>query len=51
MITNKKSIALAVCAFLFALGSSATAQPPARLRRIGYLAASRGPSPFFEAFK
>ena len=48
---NKIITSLTFCAFLFALGSSATAQPPARLRRIGYLAASRGPSPFFEAFK
>ena len=37
MITNKKSIALAVCAFLFALCVPASAQQPKKVTRIGYL--------------
>lgn len=44
-------VGFTLSALLFTHGSSATAQQQAKLRRVGYLAAARGPSPFFEAFK
>jgi ABC-type uncharacterized transport system substrate-binding protein len=49
--TNAKVLALAFCVLLFALSSSTRAQPPSKLRRIGYLAGAPGSSPFFEALK
>jgi len=49
-MTNRILIWL-VAVFFLTTVSFAEAQQPAKLRRIGYLAAAKGPSPYFEAFK
>ena len=40
-----------VAVVLLTAGVTAEAQQSAKVRRIGYLAAAIGPSPFFEAFR
>jgi putative ABC transport system substrate-binding protein len=51
-LMHKNIICLALSAVLFALGSPAHAQQPAKVPRIGYLTRGRLlPSPYYEAFK
>jgi ABC-type uncharacterized transport system substrate-binding protein len=48
---NKNVFCLALCVMLFALSFSARAQRPAKIHRIGYLAARSSPEPRDEGFR
>src|ERR1700752_2159450 len=53
-LMRKNVIRLTLCAMLFALSSSAAAQQPARIPRIGYVSgsgSSSNPGPYVEALR
>jgi len=48
---KRKITVLTLCAMLFAVSFSAQAQKPAKIHRIGYLAARSNPEPRDEGFR